>query len=634
MCGIAGIATDAHQAAAPGVVRAMLGALDRRGPDANGTVALDGAVLGSTRLAVIDEGGSHQPMRSADGRYTLVFNGEILNYRELQAEPAVRDWAFRTNGDTEVLLAMLVRCGPAALPRLNGQFAGALWDGDTRTLLLFRDRFGICPLHYARTETDFAFASTLTALLRVPGVDAALDPSTLAQIMCFWTPRAPRTAALGIQQLPPASYAVVGGGHMSVGRYWTPTFITADPKTSAAERAEELRAVLVRAVDRALRADTEVATLISGGIDSAVIAMLASAGTPGRASYSITFDDPVHDESPFQRIVAAAAQTRHYSLRCGPEEIATALPAVVAHAETPFLRFGACTTSMLARRIREDGVKAVLTGEGADELFAGYTLFKELAARTGDGSINALGLAAVGAASRGEDQAPQIAALLAQTAESDPRFPAHILRWRAGAQLRGYLTPGLIDGAADPLDDLFADLNELGHADTPLARAQQVEILTLLPGYLLATQGDRAFLSQSVEARFPFLDNEVVDVALRLDDGDKLKGGTEKYILRRAMDGVVPPAILQRAKHAYRAPVAEVLRSSVGQRLVADVLDSSNVAAAGIFVPRKVAWLVDRLRTGRPLSNTQDMVLAVLITTHLWLDTVAMNRRITHKESA
>ncbi|HWC49502.1 MAG TPA: asparagine synthase (glutamine-hydrolyzing) [Solirubrobacterales bacterium] len=620
MCGVAGIVGPGiDPAAAEAAVESMLRAQRHRGPDEQGTAAASGAVLGTARLAVIDTLSSKQPMSSPDGRYTLCFNGEVLNYPELRRHPAIRDWRFSTSGDTEVVLALLSRLGPAALPLFNGQFAGGLWDVERCRLMLFRDRFGILPLYYAELPEGVAFASTIRALMQLAPVDVSLDPVALSDLFGLWAPHPPTSVCLGVKQLPPACWASICDGAVDAHHYWEPEF-----EDRGEDDERELLLTLQQAVDRSLRADAPVGSLISGGLDSTLLTMLAAAQGPNRPSFSVAFEDPLHDESPHQEHVVAAAATDHGRVLCSPHGLARVLPEAVAHAETPFLRLAPCSTYLLGALVHEAGVKAVISGEGADELFCGYDLFRELGARKQ--SLRARRLEAAGVGGTPAERVPAEVLSLLMEAGGNEKFPAHQLRWNAGRQLRGYLSPELRDELDDPAERLATTLPSQFSSWSELARAQYVEIRTLLPDYILGTQGERMLMAHSVEARIPFLDNEVVALALRLADAAKVRGSSEKDILRRAARGLVPTQVLARRKQAYRAPVAEVLRTSAAAP-AREALTADALRAHDVFDASKVERLLQRLDSGAALSGTQEMALAGIVTTQLWLDFVARRRR-------
>jgi asparagine synthase (glutamine-hydrolysing) len=620
MCGIAGITGPARDRNwNTQVISLMLNELRHRGPDDCGTWVADGVALGSARLGQIDGERSHQPMHSDDGRYVLCLNGEILNYVELRQHPKLTDWTYRTEGDTEVLLALLSHIGTDGIQLINGQFACALWDRYTRTLTLIRDRLGIVPLFYARLPNRLAFASSVTALMMLREVDLSLDPEALLQLMTFWTPRAPVTSARGIRQIPPGSLLQFRDEKLTITRYWTPKFDARLSHLTQVTKAEMLSELLERSVGRCSRADGEVGTLVSGGIDSATLTALASSQRSQVTSYSITFDNPVYDESHYQRTVIAAARTSHTTARCSAPALAEALPLVVAATETPFLRFGPCATYLLGRHIKDNGSRCVISGEGADELFCGYDLFKETILRQREPAVDASAVLSAGlGATPAERISPLVTIFLLEDPTIDERFASHAIRWNSAQALREYVEPDFWSYAPDPLEVLASELPSDYANWTPLSKAQYLELLIFLPDYLLSTQCDRSLMAHGVEARFPFLDNDVVAFALSLDDQDKLCGTIEKRILRLAMHNLIPAEIAHRPKQAYQSPIIDVLRSDPGMEIVRDLLNDRELDVEGVFNSAKVNWLVRRLKSDIPLSNTNGMALAAIITTRLW----------------
>jgi asparagine synthase (glutamine-hydrolysing) len=556
-------------------------------------------------------------MCSPDGRFVLAYNGEVFNHDELRSHPKLRAWRFRTPGDTEVVLALLATMGPHALELLNGQFAGALYDRERHRLLLFRDRFGILPVYIAELPGGrLAFASTIRALALLPDVDLGIDPAALRQVTAFWTPVAPVTPVRGVRQLPPGGLAEYqdGGWHTKV---WVPD---RRPLPVMPERFDDqvtaVAEILERAVRRRLTADYPVAVLVSGGLDSALTAALATRQGPVR-SWSVAFDDSDHDESAHQRTVALALSTEHREVRCGAFALAEILPDVVASAESPFLRLAPAATYLLGEDLHAEGIRAVISGEGADEAFFGYDVFKEaLLVTSGKADASAVADAGLGG-TPAESHAPSVTALMLSGCRLDGRLASHAIRWRAEAALREYLRPEVIEAAPDPFGVLADSLPVEFARWSPLRRAQYLELITLLPGYLLATQADRMLMAHSVEARYPFLDNEVFDSAAALPDNAKLVPPVDKRVLRAAASHLIPASIASRPKQAYRAPVAAILRTPAGRELADDLLSPDQVGAFGFFAPKRVAWLAARLRSSASLSNTQEMALAFVITTHL-----------------
>src|SRR5438093_138237 len=380
MCGLAGVARQRPRGVSAELLERMAAAIRHRGPDGFGLHADDRIGLAHVRLSVIDVAGGAQPMTNEDGDVRVVYNGEIYNYLELRHELEVRGHVFRTRSDTEVLVHGYEQWGEELLERLNGQFAFALHDRRTASLFLARDRFGILPLYYAERGGDLYFASEIKALLASGEVERALDPAGLDEVFTFWAARPPRTPFRGIRALEPGCWARWREGTLSIRRYYA-----LDYSGAAAEPADALEALdelLHSGVRLRMRADVPVGGYLSGGLDSSIVCALAAQASPyDLRTFSVTFDDPQLDESVFQQAVAGQLRSRHVVQRIGAGDIARVFPDVVRHAETPLLRTAPAPLYLLSRLTREQGIKVVLTGEGSDEVFLGYDLFKETLVR-------------------------------------------------------------------------------------------------------------------------------------------------------------------------------------------------------------------------------------------------------------
>ncbi len=627
MCGICGIHPAGPQDMA--LVERMLGALSHRGPDGSGYYLDDDVILGHTRLAIVDPAGGAQPMATADSRLWVSFNGEIFNHVELRAQLEDRGHVFRTRSDTEVILHAFQEWGPEAFGRFNGQWAIALWDRVTKELILSRDRYGVRPLYYARSRGRLLFASEMKALFTDGSLPFALDPAGLDQTLTFWCPVAPRTPFAGVEQVPPGTYLRFREGHMSRVTYWTPAFPepgSASPRTLD-EHAEELRERLTKAVRlRFTRSDVPVGAYLSGGIDSAVTTAIITsiAGIPVD-TFSLRFTDRDFDEGPYQSLLTRQFGTVHHDVEVRESDIAEAFPDVVRHAEHTLLRTAPAPMFLLSRLVREQGFKVVVTGEGADEVWGGYDIFQEAKvrrfwARNPESAVRSRAVELLYPwLSRSPNRAPAFSAGFFGR-NLDPADPAlsHRPRWDSTSALKGMLTEPMRAAHPKMAEEELLQAMPDREWDT-LGRAQWLEMVTLLPGYILASQGDRMLMAHSVEGRFPFLDPELGRYAGTVPSRHKILGLDEKHLVKRAFAGRIPDEVLKRPKQPYRAPGATGFFNDGAPDWVADVTSQPEIARVGIFRPEIVARLVAKARSsqGRALGNTDDMRLVAVLSTQL-----------------
>lgn len=649
MCGICGIVTPAG-ARAPelALMRRMMGRIAHRGPEGCGLYRDARAALGHVRLAVIDVTGGAQPLSNEDGSLWIAFNGEIYNFVEIGAELVRRGHVLRTKSDSEVIVHAFEQWGVRCFERFNGQWAIALWDSRERRLVLSRDRIGICPLYYTETDGTFRFASEVKALFADPGVPRRFDPAGLAELFTFWGPVAPRTPFEGVRQVPPGQYVVLQDGHLERHSFWSLSFPPAGTEAcqDIVANGARLREALVEASRlRFVRSDVPVGVYLSGGIDSSVTAAVLSRYTEAQlTTFSLRFTDPEFDEGEFQREMSARLGTRHRSVAVSAADIGRVFPDVVWHAEQPLLRSAPAPMYLLSRLVRDAGFKVVVTGEGSDEVLAGYDIFREAKVRQfwARDPTSAVRARIVELLYPWMQRSPAATPAFAKAFFSrnlDPADPAvsHRPRWDATAAIRS-LVAGDLRRAMDavPVDaELLARLPP-GHAEwDPTCRAQWLEMTTLLPGYLISAQGDRMLMANSVEGRFPFLDPDVVELADGLPARHKLLALDEKHILKREFADLIPPSILARPKQPYRAPDAASFFADPAPDWVAAATDPAALEAAGLFSPEPVAQLVRKCRAvrGERMSNTDNMrVLAVLSTMLVHRQFIAGDGRGSHGE--
>ena len=630
MCGICGMVSSAGSPDLA-VLRRMTARLAHRGPDGNGYYRDQRAALGHTRLAVIDTAGGAQPLCNEDGTVWVTFNGEIFNYLELARDLRRRGHVFATASDTEVIVHAWEEWGAGCFARFNGQWAVALWDRRAQRLVLSRDRLGVRPLYYTRLPGRLLFGSEVKALFADPAVERAFDPAGLAETFTYWSPVAPRTVFRGIRQLEPGHYAVLDRAGFRTAPYWRITFPPrgGEPVQDTRENAQALRERVIEATRlRFLRSDVPVGAYLSGGLDSSVTAAVIAryTGAPLR-TFSLRFADREFDEGPYQRQMAAALGTQHDDIVVGPGDIAAVFPDVIRHAETPILRAAPAPLFLLSRLVRDRGYKVVVTGEGADEVLAGYDLFREARVRQfwarDPGSAKRTRAAELlyPWLARSPGRLPAFArSFFGRHLDPDDPALSHRPRWDSTAVLQRMLTPGLQEEIArtGPGDVVAAMPPGSGDWD-PLCRGQWLEMTTLLAGYILAAQGDRMLMANSVEGRFPFLDPGVVDFASELPARHKLFGLEEKYLLKRAFADLVPEDIIHRPKQPYRAPDAASFFAAAPPAWLGDLLSAGAVAAAGVFQPSVVAGLVAKCQRtgGRDMSNTDNMRLLAVVSTQL-----------------
>lgn len=638
MCGIAGIIHTDRRADATQLQR-MLQAVHHRGPEQLSGHVEGGVALGNARLKIVDLEGGTQPAVSHDPDVVVVFNGEIFNYLD------VRDWLiakghpFRTRSEVETLLRLYLEIGTDLFRRIDGQFAIAIWDGQRKRLILGRDRVGIRPLFWTQDKGQIAFASEVKALREVPAVQLELDRQALLQTLRFWTVAGDTAAFRGVHQVPPGHYLVFEPIDQDprLAKYWDWPFPgDLEPLKLADDEAyfqhfdQELR----ESVDRQRMADVPVASYLSGGIDSTVVAMCLGDLVPGRLrTYSVTFEDPEYDESSAQRKVIEHFGFDHESVHIQQGDVSDHFGQVVFHAETPLFRTAPAPLFLLSRRVNRDGVKVVTTGEGADEILLGYDLFREVAvrrfwARQPDsrwrGSLFRRLYAYLP-----QYRNPRYLNLLLDfyrstlEDEDNPHYAMEV-RWANGKALEVFLSPEMREVASsyDPVQHLDEWLPTGYQSADDIARAQWVEMQTLLANYLLSSQGDRMSMAHAVEGRYPYLDHHFIEFAARLPRRVKLRGLKDKFVLRHAFGDRIPREVRERPKVAYQAPdLKSFYVDGEAPEYVEELLSPDRIADVGLFDPQRVDQLVSKGRTSKLARiGMRDNMAFVLVLSTMLLD--------------
>lgn len=603
MCGICGIVwNDRDRPVDPELIDRMTAALAHRGPDGAGIHREPGVALGHRRLSIIDIACGAQPLSNEDGTIWVVFNGEIYNFRDLRRQLESAGHRFRTHSDTEVLVHLYEECGPNLVDRLRGMFAFALWDSKTRTLLLARDRLGKKPLVYREETSGLRFASELKSLLTDPKVSRDIDPAALDEYLTYQYIPPPRTIFRSIRKLPPAHVAIWREGKLDIQRYWQPPLLP-ERTTPSQHDVEALRATLEEAVRIRLVSDVPLGAFLSGGVDSTIIVglMQRHVGQPAR-TFSIGFPVREYDESSFAREASRHLKTDHREFHVTPDAVAVAHDLARFYDE-PFADSSAIPTYYLAKMTRRH-VTVALTGDGGDELFLGYDRYQ--AVRWAEAFdrlpriLRRLGTARVwrrlptpGRQKSKLRRAQRLLEVLNATPEARYRQLVSIF---SPERRRRLYSPEFARELAghDSAESIESVYRRLSGRDF-LSRTSFVDLVTYLPGDIL-TKVDMASMAHGLECRSPMLDQEVVELVLRMPLDRKLRGRRTKVILKEAFADLLPPSIQRRAKMGFGVPLDHWFRGPLRSLLVQTLGCDSD---RGWFERKEVDRLVSEHLSGR-----------------------------------
>jgi asparagine synthase (glutamine-hydrolysing) len=599
MCGITGAVPGVN----PEMLRTMTARLAHRGPDGEGYLCNPQVSLGHRRLAVIDLASGEQPMNTPDGRYTIIYNGEIYNFREIRRELEAEGGAFRTQSDTEVLLQTLALGGTAGLARLRGMFALALWDSREQSLLLVRDRLGVKPLYYTVVGRQLLFASEIKALLVHPSVSRRLHPAAMDDFLAYLYVPGPQTIFAGIFELPPAHWLRWHAGELTVERYWDA--VPQEQQRDEKEWTDRVRAMLAESVRLRMVSDVPLGAFLSGGVDSSsIVGLMAGASAEPVQSFSLGFEAGAerYSELEYARLVSKRFQTLHRELEVHAT-CAALLPKLVSHFDQPFGNPTALLLYQLSELTRRH-VTVALAGDGGDEVFLGYPRHRGVALRKWLTSVPATARAwlarAAGAMtekSNGAHGRRRVREFLQTAAQP----------WQeAYTEWVTYFTPGMRSalysasfraavGEYHAEGFLHGQFARVADAD-PLQQVSYVDLHSFLPGNLLA-YGDRMSMAHGLEVRLPFTDHKLVELALQVPARLKLRSRS-KHILKEAMAGILPAPTLKRKKLGLNPPLGIWLRGELAP-LLDRYLAPAAVRKTGWFQPEAVARLVEDFRSGR-----------------------------------
>lgn len=634
MCGIAGILSfNENRPCSPQNLFSMIAAMRHRGPDEHGIFMDDCMGLAHARLSIIDLSHGSQPLSNEDQSVWVVFNGEIYNYIELKKELECKGHVFRTNTDTEVIVHLYEENGIQGIREFNGQFAFGLWDTRKKIFFLVRDRIGVRPLHYCVHDKRLLFASEIKSLFAAdPALPRQIDPIAMDQVFTFWAPLPGRTMFKGIKEVQAGHYLVIKtSGEISDNCYWNIPFVPREqwstvPLQELSRSAAEL---LEDAVRFRLRADVPVATYLSGGLDSSITTALAVKNLNRKVhTFGIRFGNERFDEGEYQHLMSRYLGTDHHEIVATSQNIGDNFGKVIWHCEKPILRTSPVPLFLLSKMVRELGIKVVLTGEGSDEFWGGYDIFKEARLRR------------FWAGEPTSAWRPALFAHLYPDIFKDPMQKrtlrlffgrdldnandvlfSHMLRWANSARTKQFFSPELGSALGDheakqEVRNLLPD-----HIDKldPLTRSQYLESALFLTQYLLSSQGDRVAMAHSVEIRLPFMDPRIMAFAGSIPAHWRLFGLDEKFLLKRAFRNTIPAEILHRHKHPYRAPIQEALLPKSVDHPNRRMLTPDLIRRAGLFNQEKVSRLVQKIDGTNSVNEVEGMALAgILSSMFLW----------------
>ena len=614
MCGIYGIIQLNGAPAPADALRAMGQLTHHRGPDDEGRHVDGPLAFGMRRLSIIDVGGGHQPLKNEDGTLWLVANGEIYNFRALRDALEARGHTFRTGSDCETILHLYEEVGDALVEQLNGMYAFALWDSRRGRLVIGRDRLGVKPLYVWQDGSRLVFASEAKAVLAAPGVARELDPSALASYLSLGYVPAPQSIFRGIRKLPPATVLCVEGGKVSERCHWrVPEAV--DRTLDEATWVAETRAHLERSVRMQMVSDVPIGAFLSGGVDSsAVVAFMAAASDRPVKTYAIGFGggaaESFYNELPYARQVAELFKTDHHEIVVRPDVVGL-LPKLLWHMDEPIADTAFITTYLVSEFAHRD-VTVILSGVGGDELFGGYRRylgghFQGYFDRLPQGLRRAA--SALGERLPSDRHSPLMNAmrlakgfLAAAGLAFDERYRSYLQVFSDDVAATLLRSP--LETRTDPLARAFAAAT----GDDELNRMLCVDALTQLPDDLLLLT-DKMSMAVSLECRVPLLDHELVEMAARMPEDVKIRGGRLKHAMKAALSDVLPASILDRKKRGFGTPMGAWLKGDLAP-VLRDVLSPESVTARGLFRPAEVARLIAAHESSR--EDGTDRLLALM----------------------
>jgi asparagine synthase (glutamine-hydrolysing) len=632
MCGITGILnlTEPNLISID-VIAKMSGYLNHRGPNESGLYIDDWIGIAQTRLSIIDLTSGTQPIHNEDKTLWIVFNGEIYNYIELKNSLIRLGHKFYTNTDTEIILHLYEEKQENCLHMLNGQFAFTIWDSVNRKIFIARDRVGKKPLYYTVCGNQFIFASEIKAIFANNKVKRELDHKAIDQVFTFWTTLPGRTSFKDIKELPAGSYLSITGDQVFVKQYWDFDFALPNELTNynSNEITSYSKELLIDSIGIRLRADVPVGCYLSGGLDSSGITTFVKNNFNNQLNtFGIRFEDVDFDEGQYQKEMVSKLHVEHKEILATNKNIGELVPEVIWHTEIPLLRLSPVPLYMLSELVNQSGFRVVLTGEGADEIFGGYNIFRETLIRS------------FWAKYPNSTMRPRLLEKLYPYIFKDKRskatlnsffkvgidqpdtpFFSHLIRWNNTARIKRFFSENITNSTQDydPLVELKEHLPEKFNKWDALSKAQYLEMKIFMSDYLLSSQGDRVAMAHSLEIRMPYLDYRLIEFMGKVPSYLKIRGLNEKFILKKIYKDILPQSILNRPKYPYRAPIKNSLLNK-NLQYVDYYLSDEKLKSYNLFNHSMVKILKDKLTRAENSSEFDNMALVGILTTQILND--------------
>jgi len=626
MCGIAGILNFTGQSRQDvSVLQRMVYLQRHRGPDEAGIYIDDTIALAQSRLSIIDLSSGIQPIHNEDKSLWIIFNGEIFNYPDLRNYLISKGHSFYTHTDTEVIIHLYEDEGVNCLQKLNGQFAFAIWDNNKKSLFIARDRVGIRPLFYALHNDQLVFSSEIKAILSLPNFPREINLQSLDQVFTFWTTLKGKSILNGIYELPPGHLLVAKGGSIEINKFWQLPFSSEKTEHNREKLIADLKELLHDAIKIRLRADVPVGSYLSGGLDSSGITSIVKKNFNNKLkSFGIRFEEQDFDEGEYQQEMVNYLGVDHSELFINNTDIAKHLKSMLWFTEKPLLRTAPIPLYLLSRLVHESNYKVVLTGEGGDEIFGGYNIFKEAKIRNfwakyPNSKLRPLLLAKLYPYIFKDNRLKDSLVEFFKYGIDEPSNPffSHIIRWNNTSKIKAFFSSELEENlnSYNGLDELRTDLPADFNSWNYLSKAQYLETTIFLSNYLLSSQGDRTAMANSVEMRMPFLDYRIIELMCNVEPELKINSLNEKFLLKKVFKDLLPQRILNRDKNPYRAPIKQGIL--VNKELTGQYLNRDSLKEYGLFDPEKVRLLINKLNKFEKASEVDNMALIGILSSQI-----------------